>query len=82
MVKEKLAQVRFDPVITLSGIGTLALLVGGIGGYYVLHHRVGQLETVKERFDKDHDAVLRMEGDIKVIRALLEKRATLEDKKL
>ena len=83
MVRERLerAGVRFDPTITLSGaatfLGIIVMIAGLAGTYYVLHYRVGMLEKTQERADKDHDAILQMQGDLKVIRAIVEKRSSV-----
>lgn len=72
----------FDPRITLGNILTLAsMAIGAIvvygsvaGEWRAIQMRLTTLEKRIDARDLDHDRIVSMEADVKIIRSLIEKR--------
>ena len=72
---------RFEPSFTAGGIWNFITLVCAVfGAYYTLkgaqdnlNTRLTAIEDRRSKVDADHDAILEIRGDLKVLKALAEK---------
>lgn len=75
-------RVRFEPTVNVGSIVSslvgLTSLCAIIGGYYVLHYRVGQIETKQGQYEvdkrTDREMLVRIDEAIKYIKSLTERR--------
>lgn len=76
MLREEPTKVLGVPIQTLIAI--VPLVIGSVGGYFVLRTEVGYITEAVEILTNDHDTLVRMEGTLANLTAtLVENRANL-----